>query len=210
MATATLKERKTQSDSQPTKVRTKKARTLEIALRGPTGPRTRRGKQKSRYNAIKYGIFSETVLKECESKAQFQSLRAALQRDLGLEGAMEELLGEKLAMLVWRHRRLLRAECAEIAKATVINERYMSEHYIPRLSNGELQRISQMGEEGSAAERYTVNASLVLHQDVLDRLLRYEASLDRSFDRTLTQLERLQRMRLGHAVPPPVKVELSR
>jgi hypothetical protein len=31
-----------------------------------------------------------------------------------------------------------------------------------------------------------------------DRLLRYEASLERSFDRTLGQLERLQRMRLGH------------
>ncbi len=31
----------------------------------------------------------------------------------------------------------------------------------------------------------------------LDKLLRYEAALDRSFDRTLSQLERLQRMRLG-------------
>ena len=30
----------------------------------------------------------------------------------------------------------------------------------------------------------------------LDRLLRYKVSLERSFDRTLSQLERLQRMRL--------------
>ena len=58
--------------------------------------------------------------------------------------------------------------------------------------------------------RYTVTASLVPHQAVLDRLLRYEASLDRSFDRTLNQLERLQRMRLGHALPPSVRVEPSR
>ena len=43
----------------------------------------------------------------------------------------------------------------------------------------------------------------------LDRLLRYEASLERSFDRTLTQLERLQRMRLGQLVPPPLKVDIS-
>ena len=34
----------------------------------------------------------------------------------------------------------------------------------------------------------------------LDYLLRYEASLERNFDRTLGQLERLQRMRLGHPV----------
>jgi hypothetical protein len=34
----------------------------------------------------------------------------------------------------------------------------------------------------------------------LDRPLRYEASLERSFDRTLSQLERLQRMRRGQPV----------
>ena len=43
----------------------------------------------------------------------------------------------------------------------------------------------------------------------LDRLLRYEASLERVFDRTLSQLERLQRMRLGQPVPPPFKLEVS-
>ncbi|MGH9815689.1 MAG: hypothetical protein ACRD6I_06385, partial [Candidatus Acidiferrales bacterium] len=42
-----------------------------------------------------------------------------------------------------------------------------------------------------------------------DRLLRYEASLDRSFDRALGQLERLQRMRLGLATLPPLRLELS-
>jgi ATP-dependent Lon protease len=43
----------------------------------------------------------------------------------------------------------------------------------------------------------------------LDRLLRYEASLERGFDRTLSQLERLQRMRRGHSVPPPIKVDIA-
>ncbi len=43
---------------------------------------------------------------------------------------------------------------------------------------------------------------------VLDRLLRYEASLDRSFERTLSQLERLQRMRLGQPILP--KLDLHR
>jgi hypothetical protein len=40
-------------------------------------------------------------------------------------------------------------------------------------------------------------------------LHRYETSLERQIERTLNQLERLQRMRLGQPVPPPVKVELS-
>jgi len=43
----------------------------------------------------------------------------------------------------------------------------------------------------------------------MDRLLRYEAHLSREFDRTLSQLERLQRMRKGQPVLPPVKVDLS-
>ena len=42
-----------------------------------------------------------------------------------------------------------------------------------------------------------------------DRLLRYEANLERAVDRTLTQLERLQRMRLGQPVVPPIKVDIS-
>jgi len=42
-----------------------------------------------------------------------------------------------------------------------------------------------------------------------DRLLRYEASLERSFDRTLSQLERLRRMRLGQPVLPTVEVRHS-
>jgi hypothetical protein len=43
----------------------------------------------------------------------------------------------------------------------------------------------------------------------LDRLLRYEASLERALDRTLSQIERLQRMRLGHPVTPPIHLNVS-
>ena len=43
----------------------------------------------------------------------------------------------------------------------------------------------------------------------LDRLLRYEASLERAFDRTLNQLERMQRLRRGQAVAPRIDVNVS-
>ncbi len=51
--------------------------------------------------------------------------------------------------------------------------------------------------------------SVVPETPRLDRLLRYEANLDRSLDRTLSQLERLQRMRLGQPVAPELKVRHS-
>ncbi len=43
----------------------------------------------------------------------------------------------------------------------------------------------------------------------LDRLLRYEASLERSFDRILNQLERMQRLRRGQPVAPRIDVNVS-
>ena len=44
---------------------------------------------------------------------------------------------------------------------------------------------------------------------VLNRFPRYEASIERGLDRTLMQLERIQRMRRGQSVPPPIKVDIS-
>jgi hypothetical protein len=43
----------------------------------------------------------------------------------------------------------------------------------------------------------------------MDLRLRYASSLYRDVDRTLNQLERLQRMRTGQPVPPTITVEVS-
>src|SRR5207302_2381727 len=43
----------------------------------------------------------------------------------------------------------------------------------------------------------------------MERLLRYEASLERAFDRTLAQLERVQRLRLGQPITPRLDVTIS-
>ena len=66
--------------------------------------------------------------------------------------------------------------------------------------------------EGVEARRleHTIKASVLPPEKTMDRLMRYEASLERVIDRTLTQLERLQRMRFGHSVPPPLKVDVSK
>ena len=148
---------------------------VEIVHTGPTGPRTLRGKSKVGRNATKHGIFSETILKGRESRSEYQALLAGLTENFQAEGTMEELLVQKLCTLLWRQRRLLRAECAEIAK-----------------------RTDRLGED-----------TLMLPSGVLNLLLRYEANLDRSFDRTLSQLERFQRIRLGQSVPAAVKIDLS-
>jgi hypothetical protein len=47
------------------------------------------------------------------------------------------------------------------------------------------------------------------HPEVIDRLLRAEAATERSLNRAIDRLERLQRQRKGRFVPPPVSVRLT-
>jgi hypothetical protein len=94
---------------------------LEIssnADRKSSGPRTQQGKEKSKHNALKHGIFSKVVLLEWEPRAEFDSLRNGLRDDLEPEGTLEDLLVDKLVALVWRHRRLIVTEGAVIQQGT--------------------------------------------------------------------------------------------
>lgn len=47
-------------------------------------------------------------------------------------------------------------------------------------------------------------------REVVDKILRYETSMERSLDRAVDRLERLQRRRLGEAVPAPLNIRLHR
>jgi hypothetical protein len=47
------------------------------------------------------------------------------------------------------------------------------------------------------------------NREALDRLLRYETTIDRSLTRALDRLERLQRRRNGERIPPSVSVRLT-
>ena len=46
-------------------------------------------------------------------------------------------------------------------------------------------------------------------KDELDRLLRYEGAIERQLYKALNQLERMQRLRAGDSVPPPLEVDLD-
>ena len=135
------------------------------------GPRTPEGKDRSKYNAVKHGIFSKVIVLKGEPRIVFDALLDGLFNDLHPIGTLEEILVEKLGVLSWRYRRLIVAEAENSQAVDILDEdetRWKREH-----------------------------------------LLRYEASIERAFDRTLSQLERLQRIRLGQPVPPPIKLDVS-
>jgi hypothetical protein len=48
------------------------------------------------------------------------------------------------------------------------------------------------------------------NSEALDKILRYEAAVNRDLGRALDRLERLQRRREGEMIPPPVSIRLTR
>jgi hypothetical protein len=155
-----------------------------------TRPRTAIGKRYSRRNATRHGLLASALLiKEglgAEDKAAFEKFWRALCRDLQPIGQLEEVLVEEIATCLWRKARALRCEAGAV----------------------ELSHVPLVPEWG--AERAALRDHPILRLDPdLDRILRYEASIQRQMSFALNQLERLQRARKGEHLPPPVTVHVT-
>ena len=91
-----------------------------------TGPRSLEGKQKVSANRITHGILSTKLLLAGEDPQDYQSLLDDLQAQLRPVGALEFSLVEKIAVILWRQRRLVSAETAtielEITPKRIANE----------------------------------------------------------------------------------------
>ena len=81
------------------------------------GPKTERGKARSKMNALRHGLSAQAILIEGEDPRQFQALRAGLERDFAPDTTLAREFVEYLAGILWRLRRVLRLE-AEIIKDT--------------------------------------------------------------------------------------------
>lgn len=80
-----------------------------------TGPVTEAGKAVASRNAIRHGLLSTRLLLDDEDPADFETLVSELCRSLGPVGTIELALVERIAVTLWRQRRLVRAETASIA-----------------------------------------------------------------------------------------------
>ena len=74
------------------------------ALRS-TGPKTEDGKRRSRQNAVRHGLTSETVIAALEDIEDYQAFEAAVLADYDARTAVERELVLRLASLLWRIRR---------------------------------------------------------------------------------------------------------
>jgi len=80
-----------------------------------TGPRSAAGKAIVSQNARTHGLLSGSLIVKGESEEEFSELLRLLSEDFQPVGLVEHALVERIAIALWRQRRLVRAESAEVA-----------------------------------------------------------------------------------------------
>jgi hypothetical protein len=181
-----------------TKLSKKKIEANRRNARLSTGPRTEAGKDRSRNNAIKHGIFSRDMLQPWglgkEDTKEFGDLWTMLLEDRKPIGVLEEILVERIAVCLWRLKRAVQYEAGTV---------------MLRYRDAKLG-LKSKGASDSEIESLTpwlLHLRLPEGKD-LDLLLRYETTVHRQLLSTLSQLERLQRARAEEHVPAPLTVQV--
>lgn len=202
---------------------------MRAAARG----RGTQGEKRARLNALKYGVTSRALLLPGESPAEFEALDAGLRAALAPVGAAEVGLVDRILSAKVRRRRIDRAECSILtagsrqraverarreprrlatdlaavrialgADAATDEEQQLPAYTQAIAEEEELMRIRD-GEDTDFGVTYA--SSL----DTLDRLERHRTAAERSIDRALHELMRLQDRRLGGDAPVPAAVDVA-
>jgi hypothetical protein len=72
-----------------------------------SGPRTALGKARSAQNAVRHGLRSELPVLPGEKARDWEELQADILRSLAPVGALEEALANRVALCLWRQRRVI-------------------------------------------------------------------------------------------------------
>lgn len=138
--------------------------------RKSTGPRSVSGKERSSRNALNHGILSRNLLLPDESAEEWETLLSQLMAEMKPAGTLEQILVERIAVAIWRQRRLVRVETACIRKAQEPGaiQRFHVEEWVgdnPQLVNevlngqGEEKRIVLFKEALAALQAKIVEAA---------------------------------------------------
>lgn len=150
-----------------------------------TGPKTDEGKAAARLNAVKHGLLSAHVRLPNEDEDALANFAARLRSTLAPVGDVEALLADRIISSAWRLRRLVAVEAGLFHKRAV------------------LFQIDREPDETSPAELFRQRDGSFL------TLSRYEATLERGLYRALHELQRLQAVREGNDVAPPVVLDVD-
>ena len=176
-----------------------------------TGPKTEAGKAASSRNALGHGLTAEfLVLLPDEDGDAFERLRGGVIADLAPAGALQEVLAERAAVLLWRLDRVARMEAELFIHGDLALDRTsLVKGFTDALFP--LPFVDQLGEKAKAVrDEFDKRIDLLdasMHAEApcarvlvqrqssaraFDQIARHEAMLQRALHRTLEEFRRLQ------------------
>ena len=160
-----------------------------------TGPRTDEGKVAVSQNAVKHGLFAESVIKG-ENPADYEVFHTKMLAELAPVGLVEAVLADRIASLWWR---LKRAERMQNQAIDVMIARDEPSPLSKRLHNSLPKDLQEIDYDTRAAGPELVLGRSIIkdysYSRVLDRLILYERRIENSLSKAMRELERRQMIR---------------
>jgi hypothetical protein len=156
------------------------------------GVRTEEGKAVSKYNALKHGLLSKEVLLEGEDEKTLIEIGKKLRAELKPETELELLLADRIVANTWRLKRTL-----EVEKSAMD---YKREDEMRNEWN-----VKYLSEE----QRYRKAMQEMIVNDDIEKITRYETTIERGIYKALHELQRLQAARAGEKPPLPVAIDVD-
>lgn len=92
----------------------RKRQSNQANARLSTGPTSAAGKAVVSGNAMRHGLLSQKLILPSESQQDFDELFSGLLAEMAPVGMVEQVLVERIATTMWRQRRLVAAESAQL------------------------------------------------------------------------------------------------
>ena len=160
-----------------------------------TGPKTAEGKAAVSQNAVKHGLFAESVIKG-ENEADYEVFHDNFLAELAPAGAVELMLAERVVSLAWRLKR------AERMQNQVIDD--MMENYITNPLPRRMHVLATQAQGVPLGDPRCLEDHLPLGRvarldwsssRVLERMMIYEKRIESSLHKTMDELKKYQIMR---------------
>jgi hypothetical protein len=156
-----------------------KIETNKINAQLSTGPINT---ELTKFNAVKHGLLSqELIIPNIEDKKEYEKIALMIRDEIKPMSIIEELLVERLTTSYWRLRRAIKVEKGQIIQNYIEWEHkdiYVGE-YSPK----------EYFQKEKAMKEYNNMPS----ETILDKILRYETTLERQFYRALKEIEKQKR-----------------
>jgi hypothetical protein len=177
-----------------------------------TGPKTSEGKAVVRLNALRHGLLTRDVVLPGEDVDAFEDLWNQVRAEHTPVGPTEEFLVDRIVNIMWKLRRLARAETALFhsrvygLKADRLTKEVCS-YEKPIIEAPSFTRITDEASHTEATDtlgqaEYERDRDEVLlgcaldvdakEGDTFGKIIRYDRSLERSLFRTLDELRQIQ------------------